>query len=86
MKIYQIDAFTNHVFAGNPAAVCPLDQWLADDVMQKIANENNLSETAFFVKRDEGYELRWFTPKIQMPPSKQNSKPISRVVHMSQRF
>ncbi|MCZ4280800.1 PhzF family phenazine biosynthesis protein [Kiloniella laminariae] len=60
--VYQVDAFTNEVFGGNPAAVCPLDSWLADDLMQKIAAENNLSETAFFVPGKEGYHLRWFTP------------------------
>lgn len=65
MKIpmYQIDAFTNEQFKGNPAAVCPLTEWLADDLIQQIAAENNLSETAFFVEKEKGYELRWFTPK-----------------------
>lgn len=62
IPIYQIDAFTNEQFKGNPAAVCPLQEWLPDDVMQKIAAENNLAETAFFVKTEDGYELRWFTP------------------------
>lgn len=61
-KMYQIDAFTDKVFSGNPAAVCPLDNWLDDETMQSIALENNLSETAFFVKEDEVYHLRWFTP------------------------
>jgi len=51
-KIYQIDAFTEKVFSGNPAAVCPLDEWLNDDTLQKIAMENNLAETAFYVKKD----------------------------------
>jgi len=63
IPIYQIDAFTNEQFKGNPAAVCPLNEWIEDDVMQKIAAENNLSETAFFVKKEDEYELRWFTPK-----------------------
>ncbi|WP_085990865.1 PhzF family phenazine biosynthesis protein [Oceanobacillus senegalensis] len=63
IPIYQIDAFTNEPFKGNPAAVCPLEEWIEDDVMQQIAAENNLSETAFFVKKEEAYELRWFTPK-----------------------
>ena len=49
-KIYQVDAFTDRLFSGNPAAVCPLEEWLSDDIMQKIAMENNLSETAFYVK------------------------------------
>ena len=62
MKQYIVDAFTDKVFEGNPAAVCIMEKWLPDDVMQKIAIENNLSETAFAVKEDEGYKLRWFTP------------------------
>lgn len=63
IPIYQIDAFTKEQFKGNPAAVCPLDEWLADDLMQNIAMENNLPETAFFVKKDHDYALRWFSPK-----------------------
>jgi len=66
IPIYQIDAFANEQFKGNPAAVCPLDEWIKDDVLQKIAAENNLSETAFFVKKDHEYELRWFTPKSEI--------------------
>jgi PhzF family phenazine biosynthesis protein len=67
IKLFQIDAFTDKLFAGNPAAVCPLDEWLADDVLQKIAIENNLAETAFFIKKETGnYHLRWFTPEIEM--------------------
>lgn len=66
MKLYQIDAFTDKVFGGNPAAVMPLDAWLDDALMQKIALENNLSETAFFVKTDDGYHLRWFTPEKEI--------------------
>ncbi|MHC1721287.1 MAG: PhzF family phenazine biosynthesis protein [Clostridiaceae bacterium] len=63
IPIYQIDAFTDVQFKGNPAAICPLDSWISDELMQNIAMENNLSETAFFVKSGSGYELRWFTPK-----------------------
>ncbi|MCA1622193.1 MAG: PhzF family phenazine biosynthesis protein [Acidobacteria bacterium] len=66
LDIFQVDAFTNHLFAGNPAAVCPLTEWLADNVMLKIAAENNLSETAFFVKRNDRYEIRWFTPTVEI--------------------
>jgi len=66
IPLYQIDAFTNKIFSGNPAAVCPLEQWLDDHQMQSIAAENNLSETAFFVKKDDYYELRWFTPKVEV--------------------
>ncbi|MBC8158727.1 MAG: PhzF family phenazine biosynthesis protein [Alphaproteobacteria bacterium] len=66
LQIFQIDAFTDKVFAGNPAAVCPLDQWLSDDQMQKIALENNLAETAFFVADGDAYALRWFTPAAEV--------------------
>ena len=67
IPLYVIDAFTQKVFGGNPAAVCPLEDWLSDEQLQSIAQENNLSETAFFVKRGESiYELRWFTPTIEV--------------------
>ena len=66
LPIYQIDAFTDRVFSGNPAAVCPLDHWLDDAVMQAIAAENNCSETAFYVKEGEYYALRWFTPEAEV--------------------
>ena len=62
LKMFQVDAFANHVFEGNPAAVCPLEAWLDDSLLQAIAEENNLSETAFFVPMGNAYELRWFTP------------------------
>ena len=65
-KLYQIDAFTNKLFTGNPAAVCPLPQWLPDDLLQKIAMENNLAETAFYVRQGDHYEIRWFTPKVEV--------------------
>ncbi|SHJ52918.1 phenazine biosynthesis protein PhzF family [Tangfeifania diversioriginum] len=64
--IFQIDAFTDNVFKGNPAAVVPLEKWLPDEVMQKIAMENNLSETAFFVPTHNGYHIRWFTPLTEV--------------------
>jgi len=66
IPLYQIDAFASHVFAGNPAAVCPLEKWLEDDLMQAIALENNLSETAFFVPLAQGYHIRWFTPASEV--------------------
>lgn len=70
IPLYQIDAFTDRLFGGNPAAVCPLQSWLDDDLMQAIALENNLSETAFFVPAGEGreghFELRWFTPEMEV--------------------
>lgn len=62
MQYYVVDAFAEKVFEGNPAGICILDQWLSDKLMQDIANENNLSETAFTVKSTDGYHLRWFTP------------------------
>lgn len=62
LHLYQVDAFASRQFEGNPAAVCPLDKWLPDNIMQAIANENNLAETAFFVPDGEGYHIRWFTP------------------------
>ncbi|MFD6439100.1 PhzF family phenazine biosynthesis protein [Peribacillus sp. NPDC060186] len=62
MKYYVVDAFAEKVFEGNPAGVCIMEEWLSDDTMQKIATENNLSETAFAVKEGESYRLRWFTP------------------------
>ena len=65
-KIYQVDAFTNKLFGGNPAAVCPLKEWLTDELMQKIASENNLSETAYYVPKGEEFELKWFTPKAEI--------------------
>jgi PhzF family phenazine biosynthesis protein len=65
--IYQVDAFTTRRFAGNPAAVMPLQSFPADAVMQTIAMENNLSETAFLVREDEDYRLRWFTPELEVP-------------------
>src|SRR5215211_6505020 len=66
IPLYQIDAFADQVFRGNPAAVCPLDRWLDDAVLQSIAAENNLSETAFLVRRENGYHLRWFTPLTEV--------------------
>ncbi|HJT43673.1 MAG TPA: PhzF family phenazine biosynthesis protein [Rhizomicrobium sp.] len=67
LKIWQVDAFASKPLEGNPAAIVPLDAWLADDLMQRIAGENNLAETAFFVKAGPGrYGLRWFTPNAEV--------------------
>lgn len=66
LTIYQIDAFAQSVFEGNPAAVVPLDEWLPDALMQAIAMENNLAETAFFVREGNAYRLRWFTPAAEV--------------------
>ena len=66
LPIYQVDAFTSEVFRGNPAAVCPLEEWIDDAKMQAIAAENNLAETAFFAKEGHHYRLRWFTPACEV--------------------
>ena len=66
IQLFQIDAFTSELFKGNPACVMPLDQWLSDELLLKIAKENNVSETAFFIKKDDHFYLRWFTPEIEM--------------------
>ena len=66
IKIYHVDAFTDRLFAGNPAAVCILETWLDDELMQSIANENNLAETAFVVPAGQDFEIRWFTPTVEV--------------------
>ena len=66
LPLYQVDAFTNRPFGGNPAAVCPLDGWLSDELMQQIAAENNLAETAFYTSEGEHFGLRWFTPATEV--------------------
>lgn len=66
ISIFQVDAFTDQAFKGNPAAVCPLDYWIPDEKMQQIAEENNLPETAFFVNRGDFYQIRWFTPQAEV--------------------
>lgn len=66
LELYQVDAFTDRVFGGNPAAICPLTDWLSTDLMQSIAMENCVAETAFFVGCDGQYEIRWFTPEFEM--------------------
>lgn len=66
MDIYQVDAFNNEIFKGNPAAVCPLEKWISEDLMQAIAEENNLSETVFFVKNKNTFDIKWFTPTCEI--------------------
>src|SRR4030095_3010741 len=69
LTLYQVDAFTDKLFGGNPAAVIPLKKWLPDELMQQIALENNLSETVFFVaseKKGVDYDIRWFTPELEI--------------------
>jgi len=66
MTLYQVDAFADKVFSGNPAAVIPLEKWISDELMQQIAAENNLAETVFFVPEKAGYHIRWFTPELEI--------------------
>ena len=66
MTIFQVDAFNNEIFKGNPAAVCPLSEWISENLMQSIAEENNLSETVFFVKNKSSFDIRWFTPACEI--------------------
>src|SRR5687767_14891613 len=69
LKLYQVDAFTDKLFGGNPAAVVPLKKWIPDELMQKLAMENNLAETVFFVPsvtKDADYDIRWFTPVLEI--------------------
>jgi len=66
LQYFEVDAFASKPFHGNPAGICPLERWLDDALMQNIAAENNLSETAFFVPRGDDYELRWFAPSVEI--------------------
>jgi PhzF family phenazine biosynthesis protein len=66
LKIYQVDAFTDKLFGGNPAAVIPLEKWLPDELLQNIAMENNLAETAFYIKNGKDFHIRWFTPSVEV--------------------
>ena len=66
LDLYQIDAFTDKMFKGNPACVVPLERWLPDNILLNIAKKNRVAETAFFIKKDKKFSLRWFTPEIEM--------------------
>src|SRR5260370_36694053 len=66
LRYYHVDAFTTEPFRGNPAGVCPLEKWLPDETLRRIAAENNLSETAFFIREKDFFHLRWFTPEIEV--------------------
>lgn len=66
LPIYQVDAFTDRAFTGNPAAVMPLESWLPDEVLQRIAAENNIAETAFFIPKGDEFHIRWFTPTVEV--------------------
>ena len=84
LQIYQVDAFTRQLFAGNPAAVIPLDEWIDDSLMQQIAIENNLSETAFFVPMDTAgnhWHIRWFTPAVEVPLCGHATLASAAVIH-----
>ena len=86
IKIYQVDAFANKLFGGNPAAVCPLDEWLPDEVMQLIALENNLSETAFFIKKKNKFFLRWFTPKVEIDLCGHATLAAAHIIYTKMKF
>ncbi|MEX2231916.1 MAG: PhzF family phenazine biosynthesis isomerase, partial [Cyclobacteriaceae bacterium] len=65
-KLFQVDAFAERLFTGNPAAVCLLEEWLNDETLQSIAGENNLAETAFLVPKEKHFQIRWFTPTVEV--------------------
>jgi PhzF family phenazine biosynthesis protein len=84
--IYQIDAFTGEVFKGNPAAVVPLKEWLSDELLLQIAMENNLSETAFYVPQDEFFEIRWFTPEVEVELCGHATLSAAHVIFQHEKF
>jgi len=86
LPIYQVDAFAEKVFQGNPAAVCPLKEWLSDEVLLKIAAENNLSETAFYVKKEDKIEIRWFTPTTEVDLCGHATLATSFILHTQESF
>lgn len=86
LSLYQVDAFTEKVFQGNPAAVCPLVEWLSDDLLLKIAAENNLSETAFYVIKEDLIELRWFTPNTEVDLCGHATLATAFVLHTQEKF
>ena len=81
MKYYVVDAFAESIFQGNPAGICIMDHWLTEDLMQKIAFENNLSETAFVVKEGESYHIRWFTPQYEIDLCGHATLASSYIIH-----
>ena len=89
LPLYQVDAFTDRPFAGNPAAVCPLESWLPPETMQAIAAENNLAETAFFVARTgpaPEYDIRWFTPTVEVDLCGHATLAAAHVLHQHRGF
>ena len=83
LTLYQLAAFTDRPFGGNPAAVVPLDAWLDETTMQNVAAENNLSETAFFVRDDSGWRIRWFTPAVEVPLCGHATLASTAVIHQA---
>ena len=81
LAVFQVDAFAERVFSGNPAAVCPLDTWLPCKTMQAIAEENNLSETAFFVRNGKEFDIRWFTPTAEVDLCGHATLAAAKVLH-----
>ena len=81
MKYYIVDAFAENIFQGNPAGVCIMDHWISDEMMQKIAFENNLSETAFAVKEGDSYHIRWFTPEYEIDLCGHATLASSYIIH-----
>ncbi len=86
LTIYQVDAFAEKVFQGNPAAVCPLKEWLNDEILLKIAAENNLSETAFYVTREDRVEIRWFTPNTEVDLCGHATLATAFILHTEENF
>lgn len=86
MTIYQVDAFNNELFKGNPAAVCPLDTFLSEDLMLAIAEENNLSETVFFVKNEDSFDIRWFTPTCEIDLCGHATLAAAHIIFTEQNF
>jgi PhzF family phenazine biosynthesis protein len=86
LNIYQVDAFAEKVFQGNPAAVCPLNEWLDDAILLKIAAENNLSETAFYVIKEGNIEIRWFTPITEVDLCGHATLATAFVLHTQEGF
>jgi PhzF family phenazine biosynthesis protein len=86
LRIFQVDAFADRLFGGNPAAVCPLEAWLPDAVMQQIAAENNLAETAFYIRTNGGFHIRWFTPTVEVDLCGHATLASAHVVFVEDRY
>lgn len=86
LRIYQVDAFTDHVFKGNPAAVCPLKEWLSEDTLLKIAAENNVSATVFYVVQEKAVQIRWFAPKKEIELCGHGTLAAAFVLHHCEKY